>query len=125
MKFLIDECLHASLIKVAARHGHEGHHVNYLGLSGTGDRELMPVIVSGDYTFVTNNARDFRKLYNKEELHAGLVIIIPQVAPDRQATLFETVLFEIAKGSSMVNEVIEIELDGDVAVLKVYALPPV
>ena len=123
MKFLIDECLHTSLIKVAESRGHEGSHVNYLGLGGKADHDLMPVIVSGDYTFVTNNARDFRKLYKKQALHAGLVIVIPQVAPDRQRSLFETVLAEIAKGSSMVNEVIEIALDGNEAVLTVYALP--
>lgn len=43
----------------------------------------MPRIIEEDFTFVTNNARDFRKLYAKEDLHAGLVIIVPQVLPAR------------------------------------------
>jgi hypothetical protein len=34
-----------------------------------------------DYTFVTNNRTDFIALYAKEELHAGLVIIVPNVTP--------------------------------------------
>ncbi|WP_434733891.1 DUF5615 family PIN-like protein [Rhizobium sp. YTUHZ044] len=71
MKFLIDECLHTSLVAVAQDHGHDCFHVNWLGLSGETDWDLMPRIVAGDFTFVTNNARDFRKLYAKEELHAA------------------------------------------------------
>ncbi|WP_244514672.1 DUF5615 family PIN-like protein [Ensifer sp. LCM 4579] len=78
MKFLIDECLHTSLVAVAQAHGHDCFHVNWLGLSGETDWDLMPRIIEGDFTFVTNNARDFRKLYAKEELHTGLVIIVPQ-----------------------------------------------
>lgn len=81
MKFLIDECLHTSLVAVAQDHGHDCFHVNWLGLSGEADWDLMPRIVAGDFTFVTNNARDFRKLYSKEDLHAGLLIIVPQVPP--------------------------------------------
>ena len=89
MKFLIDECLHTSLVAVAQAHGHECFHVNWLGLSGETDWDLMPRIVDGDFTFVTNNARDFRKLYAQEEVHAGLVIIVPQVVPVRQRELFD------------------------------------
>jgi predicted nuclease of predicted toxin-antitoxin system len=81
VKFLIDECLHTSLVAVAQGHGHDCFHVNWLGLSGEADWDLMPRIVAGDFTFVTNNARDFRKRYSKEDLHAGLLIIVPQVLP--------------------------------------------
>jgi len=37
----------------------------------------MAPIREDEFTFVTNNARGFRKLYAKEEIHAGLVILIP------------------------------------------------
>lgn len=43
---------------------------------------------SADYTFVTNNRSDFSGLYAQEELHAGLVIIIPNVTPSRRRDLF-------------------------------------
>ncbi len=66
MKFLIDECLHTSLVAVAGEHGHDCFHVNWLGLSGEADWDLMPRIVEEDFTFVTNNARAFRKLYATE-----------------------------------------------------------
>lgn len=116
MKFLIDECLHTSLVAVAQDHGHDCFHVNWLGLSGETDWDLMPRIVANDFTFVTNNARDFRKLYASEELHAGLVIIVQQVLPALQRELFIAVLQEFADAQEIVNE------DGE-AVLTRYALP--
>jgi hypothetical protein len=45
----------------------------------------MTKIRSEDYTFVTNKRTDFTKLYAKEELHAGLVIIVPNVTPSAPA----------------------------------------
>ncbi|MFC3319885.1 DUF5615 family PIN-like protein [Rhizobium rosettiformans] len=123
MRFLIDECLHTSLVAVAQEHGHECFHVNWLGLSGETDWDLMPRIIEEDFTFVTNNARDFRKLYAKEELHAGLVIIVPQVLPTQQRDLFALILQDLADTQDMVNEVIEVTLDGEDAVLTRYSLP--
>lgn len=123
MKFLIDECLHTSIVAVAQAHGHDCFHVNWLGLSGETDWDLMPRIIEEDFTFVTNNARDFRKLYAKEELHAGLVIIVPQVLPVLQRDLFALILQDLADTQDMVNEVIEVTLDGEDAVLTRYSLP--
>ncbi|MGG7539736.1 DUF5615 family PIN-like protein [Rhizobium sp. Nf11,1] len=123
MRFLIDECLHTSLVAVAQAHGHDCFHVNWLGLSGETDWDLMPRIIEEDFTFVTNNARDFRKLYAKEELHAGLVIIVPQVLPVLQRDLFAIILQDLADTQDMVNEVIEVTLDGEDAVLTRYSLP--
>ena len=125
MKFLIDECLHTSLVAVAQDNGHDGFHVNWLGLSGEKDWDLMPRIVAEDYTFVTNNARDFRKLYGNEEIHAGLVIIVPQVVPALQRDLFTLILEEVAGGEELLNEVIEVSIEGDEAVLTRYSLPAI
>lgn len=125
MKLLIDECLHTSLVAVAQEHGHDCFHVNWLGLSGETDWDLMPRIVDGDFTFVTNNARDFRKLYAREELHAGLIIIVPQVLPARQRELFDAVLEELMADDEFVNEVIEIAIEGEMAIITRYALPNV
>jgi hypothetical protein len=72
---------------------------------------------------VTNNARDFRKLYAKEELHPGLMIIVPQGVPERQRELFHIILQELARGDELLNEVIEISIDGDAAFLNRYLLP--
>ena len=123
MKFLVDECLHTSLVAVAEARGHEARHVNWPGLSGETDWDLMPRILAEDFTFVTNNARDFRKLYAREEVHAGLLIIVPQVAPDKQRELFDALLEELGADAVVVNEVIEIEIDDGVAVITRYDLP--
>lgn len=123
MKFLIDECLHTSLVAVAQNNRHDGFHVNWLGLSGEADWDLMPRIVAEDYTFVTNNARDFRRLYSIEGLHAGLIIIVPQVVPALQRELFDLILRDLAAGEELLNEVVEISIEGEEAVLNRYSLP--
>ena len=123
MKFLIDECLHTTLVAVAQDHGHECFHVNWIGLSGEADWDLMPRIVEENFTFVTNNARDFRRLYANEELHPGLVIIVPQVVPALQRELFEALLLDLEPNQDLLNEVIEITLDGEVAEMTRYTLP--
>ena len=122
MKFLIDECLHTSLVAVAERHGHEAGHVNWLGLSGETDWGLMPRILKEDFTLVTNNARDFRRLYAQQPVHAGLVILIPQVAPARQRELFDTFLAKLNPDEFLVNEAIEIEIEDETVIVTRYQL---
>jgi predicted nuclease of predicted toxin-antitoxin system len=53
MRFLIDECLHESLVGVAHGAGFEATHVNHLGLTGKPDWELAERIVKDEFTFVT------------------------------------------------------------------------
>ena len=43
--------------------GHTADHVNYLGLGGLKDWQLMGTIRHQDYTFVTNNRSDFLALH--------------------------------------------------------------
>lgn len=122
MRFLIDECLHISLVGIAERRGYEAQHVNWLGLSGESDWNLMPRILEEDFTFVTNNAKDFRRLYARQQLHAGLIIIVPFSTPDRQRELFDAVLDRIGP-EEPVNEVIEVELDDGMVVITRYEFP--
>jgi hypothetical protein len=58
VRFLIDECLHTSLVRVAEARGHEARHVNWIGLSGETDWNLMLRIAAEDFTFVTNAVLD-------------------------------------------------------------------
>lgn len=54
MKFLIDECLSPELTKLAHAKGHgESSHVVWLGRAGLKDWELKPIILNGDWIFVT------------------------------------------------------------------------
>jgi predicted nuclease of predicted toxin-antitoxin system len=109
MKFLIDECLHTSLVTVANDAGFEAHHVVHLGLQGTPDHKLMGRIRDDESIFVTNNALDFVTLYANEEIHPGLVIILRNVPPNLQRALFQAAL-EFIGEDEPVNCAIEVEL---------------
>ena len=123
MNFLIDECLHTSLVEVAVERGHEATHVNYRGLSGVQDWNLMAPIREGQFTFVTNNAKDFRRLYAQEAIHAGLVTLIPNVPPTDQRALFDAALDDLAAVPGLVNEALEITVvEGEIEITR-YELP--
>lgn len=108
MNFLIDECLHRTLVDVAVRRGHEATHVCFRGLAGTQDWNLMPLVIDEAFTFVTNNTADFLRLFALEEAHAGLVVLLPNVEPRRQCELFETVLDELADAANLFNQAIKV-----------------
>lgn len=117
MRFLIDECLHESLIGVAHSAGFETTHVNHLGLSGKPDWELAERIVKDEFTFVTNNRVDFVRLFGRIDLHAGLIIFVPNVTPASQRALFRAVMQYLA-GRELVNRVIEVALEGGAVTLR-------
>jgi predicted nuclease of predicted toxin-antitoxin system len=121
MKFLIDECLHTSLVQVANAEGHEAYHVVHIGMAGAKDWQIIQTIVAEDYTFVNNNASDFRALYQAEDLHAGLVIVVPQVRPAIQRQLFQSALEELG-ADELINEVLEVDLDDGVALFQRYPM---
>ena len=123
MNFLIDECLHTSLVEVAVERGHEATHITYRGLSGVQDWNLMAPIREGDLTFVTNNAKDFRRLYAQEDIHAGLVILIPNVPPIEQRELFDAALDDLEVSPGLINEALEVGIvEGDIQITR-YELP--
>ena len=97
VRLLIDECLHTSLTQVANNAGHEAHHVNWRGWSGFKDHRLREVVLREEFVFVTKNASDFRKVMAESELHAGLIVTIPNVTPTVQRELFQRALLEASK----------------------------
>jgi predicted nuclease of predicted toxin-antitoxin system len=122
MSFLIDECLHESLIGLAHAAGFEATHVNHLGLSGQPDWALAERIVKDEFTFVTNNRVDFLRIFRKMELHPGLVVLVPNVVPALQRALFEGAIRYLA-GRDLVNTVIEVSLEGETVRCVEYQLP--
>jgi hypothetical protein len=133
MKLLIDECLSEELAKLARSRGHESSHVRWIGKGGAKDWELLPVILDGDWTFVTRNAVDFRGPaaargtqgeYRKAALHAGLVCLNGPVGMDldMQLELFEVALDALGKDGDLLNQVLEITLrsarDTEIALLR-------
>jgi predicted nuclease of predicted toxin-antitoxin system len=67
MRFLVDECLHESLVGVTHAAGFEAAHVNHLGLSGKPDWELAERVSADEFTFVTSNRLDFVRLFSWKE----------------------------------------------------------
>src|SRR3546814_16858512 len=119
MKFLIDECLSPELAKIAIDKDHgETSHIVWLGLAGYKDWELTPIILDGDWTFVTKNSVDFRGPRDKPgtkgqyadvAIHAGLICLNgpPGMDLDMQIELFEQALVELDADPDLVNQVLE------------------
>lgn len=82
----------------------------------------MATIRAQDYTFVTNNRSDFLVLHGHEPLHAGVIIIVPNVTPVRQRELFTAALQHIG-ARDLTNTVIEVQYAGDRIECSEYALP--
>ncbi len=122
MRFLIDECLHESLVGLAHAAGFEATHVNRLGFSGQPDWALAERIVEDEFTFVTNNRVDFIQLLRKMELHPGLVVLVPNVVPALQRALFGGAIQYLA-GRDLVNTVLEVSLEGETVRCAEYQLP--
>lgn len=123
MRFLIDECLHESLVGVAHGAGFEATHVNHLGLSGKPDWQLADRIIKDEFTLVTNNRVDFVRLFGRMELHAGLIIIVPNAVPAVQRVLFESAILYLS-GRELINSAIEMSLKGKTVNCIEYRLPP-
>jgi len=83
----------------------------------------MLKIVADGLTFVTNNARDFRKLFAREPIHVGLIIIVPQVTPSLQRELFSLVLSELDSVAALLNEAIEVTIEDGAAAISRFEIP--
>lgn len=123
LSFLIDECLHSSLVEIANGLGYIAYHVEHLGLKGATDWQLWERALQGDLIFVTNNAQDFRRLSRKSEIHPGLVLILPMVRPEVQRQLFQVGLEYLKGRTNLINRLIEIDLSGESVDIQEFELP--
>ena len=64
-----------------------------------------------DFTFVTNNAVDFRRQFRHQAIHPGLVILIPDATHSVERALFLGAL-DFIGDRDLVNRVIEVEPRG-------------
>jgi predicted nuclease of predicted toxin-antitoxin system len=123
MRFLVDECLSVDLISIASEAGHEAQHVARIGKADWKDWNVVRYAAGGDFVLVTNNASDFRKLYAATPLHAGLIIIVPNVDRILQQVLFRAALEAIVTPDDLVNRVLEVGINGEDVTLDLYDLP--
>jgi predicted nuclease of predicted toxin-antitoxin system len=123
VRFLIDECLTVQLVAVATDHGYEAHHIAHLDRAGQKDWDIARHAQENDFVFITNNAADFRALYATQELHPGLVILIPNVRADLQRRLFTGALEQLAEFGEPVNQVLEVDLEASSTVYTTWQDP--
>jgi predicted nuclease of predicted toxin-antitoxin system len=123
MRFLIDECLSPDLATIAQQAGHEAYHVVHIGKTSWSDWNIARFARDGDFVLVTNNASDFRRLYSAEALHAGLVILISGTGLPTQVRLFVAALDDVEAKGELVNQTLEIWLEGDDLLVARYDLP--
>ncbi len=116
MRFLIDECLSPQLAEAARARGFDATHVLWLGRASTADWTLAALAVERDYVIVTNNARDFRRIYRRIEMHPGLVVIIPELDGPRQGIYFLQILDFIGRQDDLINQLVEIDRDGHISI---------
>ncbi len=127
MKFLIDECLSPELVKIAHGSGfHQSTCVLWLGMSGAKDHVVGRIAVDQGYILVTHNTVDFLPLYNREDIHVGLVAFNTSagiMSLELQKALMSLVIEEL-NGSELWNEVLEISVNQDFNVsISRYDLP--
>ena len=70
-----------------------------------------------NFALVTNNGRDFRRLYAQIELHPGLVILLPSVSTAEQIRLLDAAIEGVRIGPDLVNKLIEVDAEGGVKVV--------
>jgi Domain of unknown function (DUF5615) len=137
MKLLVDECLSEELTKLSIERGYvESSHIRWLGKAGAKDWELLPIILDGDWTFVTKNSIDFRGPpdapgskgeYQRAAIHAGLICLNGPVGMDlnMQLELFALALDDLGD-DDLINQVLEMTISNsdsaEIVILR-YALP--
>jgi len=123
MRFLIDECLSLDLVQDAAEAGYEAQHIVRVGKASWQDWNIAAYAGAGDFTLVTNNAVDFRRLYALQPIHAGLIIILPNIDRAGQRQLFCECLEELKSYGDLVNSVLEVYRDEGQVAFNHYDLP--
>jgi predicted nuclease of predicted toxin-antitoxin system len=125
VKLFIDECLSPQLaLRLNATGRYDAVHPLHVGRRGEPDHRVLERCIAEDRVIVTENARDFRRLVGKTELHPGL-IILPAI--DREGTwkhLQAALAFIKQRGEPldvMVNYVLEVDESG---VMTISPLPP-
>jgi predicted nuclease of predicted toxin-antitoxin system len=116
-KFLIDECLTKRLVSVAKKYAYWAQHVGQSKkLNGTSDWDLLRTITDQDFIFVTNNAKDFIPLYQKLNIHNGLIVIVPSCSKKKQSELFADALRRLSVEPDIINKIMFVELDGRITI---------
>lgn len=117
---LVDECLSPELAVIAHEFGVEAHHAARYGLKGAKDHVVFEAVKRRGFLFVTNNRDDFLDLVARADLHAGMIVILPNCRREQQASLFRAALRRVIELGGLVNQVLEIDEHGHI---EIFDLP--
>jgi hypothetical protein len=75
-------------------------------------------VVDGGFLFVTNDREDWNALISRVDLHAGLLVIRPRCRRAVQKTLFRAALVHVQAICGLMNKVLEIDENAQIAVFE-------
>lgn len=118
LRFLIDEDLSPAVAKYVCENllG-DAVHIRDRNLLGLSDREIFDYAFKDERILITANIRDFEKIIQQQEIHAGMIFIqdgdllrAEQIELVRDA--IDSILYEIQQGKDMINRVLYVSRDG-------------
>jgi predicted nuclease of predicted toxin-antitoxin system len=125
VKFFIDESLSPQLaIRLNQTGHHEAIHPLHVGRRGEPDHRVVERCLTEDRIIVTQNARDFRRLIGKAEIHPGLIILPPIAREGTWQLLLRVISHAEDLGNPadvMVNHVLEIDESGVISLKALLA----
>ena len=124
VRLFIDECLSPLLARRLNETGrHDARHPRDYGRLGEPDHLVLRRCLDESRVMVTENARDFRSLVGKTDIHPGL-IILPATGREQSWILLSAVISAIeAEGDpnrTMINRVAEVAASG---AMRIFDLP--
>ena len=118
MRLFLDECLSPLVAnELMAEEGYYVVHPRNQGGLGEADHTVLARCINDDLIIVTENARDFRALASRAEIHSGM-IILPCLGRSQAKALIKAITHLETLGDPldvMVNKVLEADADGTMA----------
>jgi predicted nuclease of predicted toxin-antitoxin system len=112
--FLIDENLSPELATIAKARGFVALHVTWAKLRRATDAKVARYAIANNMILVTNDLHDFRRIYQRKDLHPGLVFLRcgedDLMSLEAQRHMFQGALQEV-EHAEPINEAILVRLD--------------
>jgi predicted nuclease of predicted toxin-antitoxin system len=113
VKLLLDENISPKVAAALRRDGIDACGARDRGLLEATDPEVFARALSEDRVVVTANVRDFEKLAQRCELHAGVVLIeCGDLLRDEQLAIVRRAVLAIAERGDLINAVLRVAADG-------------
>ena len=124
MQLFLDECLSPNVAnELSAEDGHYVIHPRNNGGRGDPDHKVLERCLSEDLVIVTENAKDFRALAERSDIHPG-IIILPCVGKLKAKALIKKAIEHLdglgVASDVIVNHVLEID---ELGTIEMYELP--